>query len=195
MNFPSGDHTGLDETESTRRTGAPPSAGIMKRRAPCLSPSSAATASHFPSGDHDAALCTSSDSARGFAPLASGAAQKSLERRSRRIGKQTRWPSGERAAAPITAPWVDFQISFAPPPLRRHSPSAPPREARYHRDESRPNRGAADRAVGTVSRVAAASSATSLLIGTLHSSTLGFETAATRRRGCLGATTLAEIEM
>src|SRR5712671_4652077 len=102
MNRPSGDHKGLDDTESTKRIAGPPSIGILNTRTPC--PSLAATAIHLPSGDHDAAPLTSSDSAivRGLVP--SAVVQWRVDRLRRRTGKHTLRPSGETATAPTTAP-------------------------------------------------------------------------------------------
>src|SRR5919107_2650135 len=101
MNVPSGDHTGLEDTVLTSRTGAPPSAGILNTRTPA--PSIAPIASHFPSGDQEPAPLTSSDSARVRAPLPSAEVQYSVERPCRRTGKHTLRPSGELAAAPTPA--------------------------------------------------------------------------------------------
>jgi hypothetical protein len=76
MNAPSDDQTGLDETESTSRVGAPtPSTGTFNTRSP--RPSRAATASRRPSGYHDAVPRTSSCSATGrtSVPVDAGAMQ------------------------------------------------------------------------------------------------------------------------
>src|SRR5262249_51431659 len=102
MNAPFGDHTGFDDTESTRRTGAPPLTGTRKIRTPSVS--AAATASHAPSGDHDGVPRTSSGAAsvRTFDP--SAAMQFKVERLRRRTGTQIVLPSGHLAAAPATAP-------------------------------------------------------------------------------------------
>ena len=48
----------------------------------------------------------------------------------RRTGKQILPPSGETAAAPVTAPSLGLQISLALTPESRHTPSAPPRDPR-----------------------------------------------------------------
>src|SRR5688500_16321026 len=102
MNFPSGDQTGFDETESTRRIGAPPAAGTLNTRTPAVS--LAATAIHWPSGDHDGAPRMSNVSARGRGFRPSALVQASVERSRRRTAKHTVLPSGEMAAAPTTAP-------------------------------------------------------------------------------------------
>src|SRR5919112_1140916 len=148
MNVPSGDHTGLEDTVLTSRTGAPPSAGILNTRTPA--PSIAPIASHFPSGD--------------------------------------------QAPAPTTASPVDLQISLAPAGESRHRPSAPPREARYRSEESGPKRGAADRAVGSATRLAAGSSIGPSVMGTVRSCRVGLETRATRRLGRPGVSALAAME-
>src|SRR5688572_33397921 len=70
VNRPSGDQTGLKDSLSSSRTGAPPSTGILNRRVP--SPRLAATATHLPSGDQEAVPRTSKESAasvRTFVPL------------------------------------------------------------------------------------------------------------------------------
>src|SRR5262245_64071204 len=123
MHAPFGDHTGLDDTESTRRTGAPPLAGTRKMRMPCVS--AAATASHAPSGDHDGVPRTSSDSAslRTFDP--SAAMQLNIERLRCRTETQMVLPSGDVAAAPATAPSTGFQTSVAMPCACLHTASAP----------------------------------------------------------------------
>src|SRR5262245_12776105 len=106
MNLPSGDHTGFDDTESTSRTGAPPSAGTLNTRT--ASPSLAATAIHFPSGDHDGAPRTSSDSASTRTPLPSAPTQRSVDRALWRTAKQTVRPLGATATAPATVPSAGF---------------------------------------------------------------------------------------
>src|SRR5262245_54064132 len=127
MNAPFGDHTGLDDTESTRRTGAPPFIGTRKTRTPCVS--AAATASAVPSGDHDGVPRTSSEPAiaRAFDP--SAAMQYNVERLGRRTDAQIVPPSGD-VAAPTNAPSVGFHTSLVARPLYRHTASAPPRDAR-----------------------------------------------------------------
>src|SRR5215510_8690321 len=127
MNPPFGDQTGFDDTESTRRTGAPPLAETRKIRTPCVS--AAATASHAPSGDHDGVPRTSSDAAsvRTFEP--SAAMQFNVERLCRRTETQMVVPSGEVAAALVTAPSIGFQTSVAMTCACLHPASAPLREA------------------------------------------------------------------
>src|SRR5690349_21470549 len=129
MSFPLGDHTGFADTESIRRTGAPPSAGTLYTRV--LAPSFAATVIHWPSGDHDAAPRTSSDSATAVAVRPSDEIHVNVERPRARTGKQTRWPSGDTAPAAAISPMGARHNSTAFPSESRHTASAPPRDARY----------------------------------------------------------------
>src|SRR5258705_1325097 len=174
MNRPSGDQTGLEDIESTNRTGLPPSTGTLNTRLP--RPSLAAMAIHRPSGDHDGAPRTSSDSASVRTPLPLALVHCSVDRPWRRTARQMLRRSGETAAAPATAPSSGFHTSLAPAAVRRHRPSVPPRDARYSSDESGAKRGAADRAVGRSRRAALASPETSRASGTVQSCTLGFDT-------------------
>src|SRR5688500_20216483 len=102
MNFPSGDQTGFDETESTRRIGAPPAAGILNTRTPAVS--LAATAIHRPSGDHDGAPRMSNVSARGRGFRPSALVHASVERSRRRTAKHTLLPLVALAGARSTEP-------------------------------------------------------------------------------------------
>src|SRR5262245_42297191 len=113
MKLPVGDHTGFDDTESTRRTGAPPLDETRNTRTPFVS--AAVTASQAPSGDHDGVPRTSSDSASVWTFDPSGAMQCSVDRLRRRTGTQIVRPSGDVAAAPTTAPSAGFQTSVATP--------------------------------------------------------------------------------
>src|ERR1043165_3267529 len=99
--------------------------------------------------------------------------QCSVERFRRRTGAQIVLPGGDVAAAPTSAPSLGFQSSAAPAPARRHTASAPPRDARYTNDESDSKRGAAARAVGTSMRVGPCSAAPT---ETVQSCAVGFET-------------------
>src|SRR5829696_6031043 len=128
MNLPLGDHTGFDDTESTSRTAAPPSTGILKSRTPA--PSFAATAIHLPSGAQDGEPLTSSDSVSARAPAPLADMHQSVDRPARRTGTHIRRPSGDNATAPTTAPSPAFQTSMVSDPETRHTPSAPPRDAR-----------------------------------------------------------------
>src|SRR3989442_14166756 len=69
MRRPSGDHIGFVPRFSTRRTGSPPSTGILNR--PRVLPFRPPIAIHFPSGDHAAAPRTSRSSASGLTPVPS----------------------------------------------------------------------------------------------------------------------------
>src|SRR3954471_56550 len=111
MKSPLGDQTGLDDTESTSRTGGPPSSGTLKRRT--AGPSFAPTAIHFPSGDHDTAPRTSRATAtvRTLVPWAD--MHWSVERPCRRTPTHSRLRSGEIPTAPATAPSLGLQISVA----------------------------------------------------------------------------------
>src|SRR5438876_9527686 len=57
IRLPSGDHTGFNVRPATRRTGAPPSAGILNNTGPAAS--SPPVTIHFPSGDQQAVPRTS----------------------------------------------------------------------------------------------------------------------------------------
>src|SRR5262252_10240967 len=98
-----------------------------------------------------------------------------------------RLPSGEIAGGAATAPSLPRQSSVAAPSLNFHSPSAPPLEDRY-RSQPRPKRGDAARTAGTERRLAAPSSTTWSVIGTVQRWDVGFATVAARRRPSAAAT-------
>src|SRR5574338_75627 len=167
MSLPFGDHTGFDDTESTSRTGAPPARGTLYSRT--MAPSLTPIAIHRPSGDQDGAPRTSRDGATVRALVPSDAIHRSVDRPFRRMTKQSSCPSGEMPTAPATAPSLGFQSSTAFDPVRRHTPSAPLRDARYRSEPSGANLGAADREVGTASRAAESSPTMPDVMGTHQS--------------------------
>src|SRR5437762_5232206 len=192
MKLPSGDQTGSNDIDSTRRTGGRPSAGILKT---CVaSPSRAAMAIHAPSGDHDGAPRTSSDSASVRSRLPSTSLHRSVDRARQRTAAQIVLPLGDTPTAPDRVPSLGRQSSAAAPREKRHSASAPPREARYSTDESGAYRGPTDREVGSDSLVALVSPDVVSPIGTLHNSALGLETVATSRLGFPDTSALAAME-
>src|SRR5262245_65699446 len=135
MKLPPGDHTGSDVTTSlpsTRRSGAPPSAGTLYRG--FAFPSLIATAIHFPSGDQDGAVRTSSASASGCASVPSEAMTwRRPAPCAVRTTKAIRVPSEVTAGAAITGPSLPLQSSVSEPSLYFHSPSGPPFDERYAR--------------------------------------------------------------
>src|SRR5437764_1547326 len=155
MTAPSGDHTGSDENSCTSRTGVPPSSGTLKTW--IASPSRTPMPTHCPSGDQDGAPRTSSESAISLTLLPSAFAHDSAERLPLRTTMQNALPLGDTAGAAAIAPWLGFQSSLAPAGVDRQSSSAPPRDAKYQSVESGAKRGAAERAVGNVRRLALAS--------------------------------------
>src|SRR5690349_249746 len=124
MKLPSGDHTGSNETESTRRTGFPPAAGILKTWV--ASPSRAVMAIHFPSGDHDGAPRTSSESVSDHSRWLSMSVHRSADRAPSRTPAQIVFPLGATAAAPDSVPSAGRHSSVAPAAESRHNASAPP---------------------------------------------------------------------
>src|SRR5690242_18687437 len=99
MNLPFGDQTGLEETESTSRTGVPRRTGILYT---CGTPpdSAPATVIHFPSGDHDGSPVTSSELPRISSPIPSDVVQCSADLALARTTEQILLPSGEATAEP-----------------------------------------------------------------------------------------------
>ena len=184
MKPPSGDQTGLEETESTSRTGAPPSTGTLNRRRRAV-----------PGTDRDPPPVrrprrrAAHVERLGKRPDAGAVrvAQWSVERPPRaRESTPRRRPATRRPRRPPPrAPALQISAGLVPVSrqTRRRRRAKPDRAARSR------VRSAARRSARSAARPADAS----LLGGdvacdrTVQSRTLGFETVATRRRGAPGA--------
>src|SRR5208282_1329459 len=128
IRLPSGDQTGLSACPATKRTGDPPSNGILKSPGPVASLPPVTI--HFASGDQQLVPWTSIPSAMGWSSAPSEERTCSWVFPFRRSTMATRPPSGETAGVSSKAPSAPFQISVTCPSRRRHSPSPVPREDR-----------------------------------------------------------------
>src|SRR5262245_46017458 len=120
MSFPSGDHTGARAAPVVRRTGAPPSTGILNR--PSALPSLPAAAIHFPSGDQDTAPRTSTVTAKGRTGEPSVGSSRIVSLPPLLNDTTARRPSIDTAGGSSRGPSDPFQISEAWPSSRRHRP-------------------------------------------------------------------------
>ena len=193
MSFPSGDHTGFADTESTSRTGSPPFTGTLKT---CIAgPSLAATAIQLPSGDQDGAPRTSSDPATGRAPAPVADRQYIVERAGRRTGRTEPASVGRHRHRAIDGsvggpPHLGRVVATEAPHRIR---SAASREVVQGAVTGKPRRGGPGSRQGEPSsRVFSGDPVT---IGVDQSPTVGFETVATSRLGWPVTSGLAAMEM